>query len=60
VIAPDYAISLTAACHPAAGEYAEIAGSGNTTPLDVPPALHAQLARSADMWFRAITSEIFG
>ncbi len=59
VIAPDYAISLTAAFQPASGEYAEIEGSGSATPLDAPPALHRRLARSADTWFRAITSEIF-
>lgn len=60
VIAPDYAISLTGAFHPVSGEYAEIEGSAGTTPLDASPAVHAQLARSAEAWFRTITSEIFG
>ncbi len=59
VIAPDYAISLAAAFDPAGGGYVEIAGSSSTTPLDAPPALHRRLAKSADAWFRAITSEIF-
>ena len=60
IVAPDYAISVAGVYHAAAGQLAEVAGAGGTSPLDAPRSQRAREAEYAAAWFRTITAEAFG
>jgi NADPH-dependent 2,4-dienoyl-CoA reductase/sulfur reductase-like enzyme len=57
--APDYGFSISGTYRAANGLYAEEA-AGVSSPADAPPGLRAQEAKDADVWFRKITSDVFG
>ncbi len=59
-VAPGYAIRTTGVYHPEKGQLVEIAGSGNTSPLDADAAARAAEAAEAERWFGTITGEVFG
>jgi NADPH-dependent 2,4-dienoyl-CoA reductase/sulfur reductase-like enzyme len=59
LVAPGYGIRTTGVYHPDKGQLLEIAGTGNTSPLDASDADRAREAAEAARWFGAITAEIF-
>jgi len=60
LLAPGYAISITAKYHPVGDQFIEIEGSGETSPLDAPQSRREEEAKLADDWFTQITGEVFG
>ena len=60
LLAPAYAISLTGKYRPAGGQFIEVEGAGNTSPLDAPLARRSEEAKLADGWFKDVTKEVFG
>lgn len=59
-VAPGQAIRTTGAYQPEKGQLVEIAGTGNTTPLDASATVRAQEAADAEEWFDTITRDAFG
>lgn len=60
LLAPGYAISITAKYHPVGDQFIEIEGSGETSPLEAPQSRREEEAKLADDWFTQITGEVFG
>jgi len=60
LLAPDYAISSSGTYRPKDGQYAEIEGTGTSSPLVAPRSLRLQEANFAEAWYKNITREIFG
>ncbi|HEY6858468.1 MAG TPA: NAD(P)/FAD-dependent oxidoreductase [Pseudolabrys sp.] len=60
LLAPGYAISITAKYHPVGDQFIEIEGSGETSPLEAPRSRREEEAKLADDWFTQITREVFG
>lgn len=60
LLAPDYAISVAGVYRPAAGQLAEVPGSGGVSPVDAPREARAKEAAYAEAWFRTATQEAFG
>ena len=60
LVAPGYGISVAGVYRPVNGQLADIEGAGGTSPLDAGPAVRAQEADYADVWYRTITGSVFG
>ncbi len=60
LVAPEYGISVAGVYKPANGQLTDIEGAGGTSPLDAGPAVRAQEAAYADVWYRTITGAVFG
>jgi len=60
LVAPGYGISVAGVYRPVKGQLTDIDGAGGTSPLDASPAVRAQEADYADVWFRTITGSVFG
>ena len=60
LVAPDYGISVAGVYEPSNGQFADVPGSGGTSPLNAPIAQRHEEAELAYAWFRTITAEIFG
>ena len=60
LLAPGYAISITAKYRPVDDQFIEIEGSGEISPLDAPQSRREKEAKLADDWFTQITGEVFG
>jgi sulfide dehydrogenase [flavocytochrome c] flavoprotein chain len=59
-IAPDYAFSLSGNYQPRDDIFAEVIGSGFTSPVHAQSGLRKDEADRAQSWFKAITVETFG
>jgi hypothetical protein len=59
-VAPGYAFSLSGTYQPRDDIFAEIEGTGFTSPVDAPREQRKQEADQAQSWFKAITVETFG
>jgi sulfide dehydrogenase [flavocytochrome c] flavoprotein chain len=46
--------------HVTNGQFAEVPGSGGVSPADAPRATRSAEAILANVWFRTITTEVFG
>ena len=60
LVAPDYGISIAGVYRPAGGQLTDIDGAGGTSALDAEPAVRAQEAAYADVWYRTVTGSVFG
>jgi len=60
LVAPEYGISVAGVYRPVNGQLTDIEGAGGTSPMDGDPAFRAQEAAYADVWYRTITSSVFG
>ncbi len=60
LVAPEYGISIAGVYRPAGGQLTDIDGAGGTSALDAEPAVRAQEAAYADVWYRTITGSVFG
>ena len=60
LLAPGYAISITAKYRPVDDQFIEIEGSGEISPLEAPQSRREEEAKLADDWFTQITGEVFG
>ena len=60
LVAPGYGISVAGVYRPVKGQLTDIDGAGGTSPLDASPAVRAQEADYADVWYRTITGSVFG
>jgi len=60
IVAPGYAFSLSGVYQPKDDIFAEVEGSGFTSPLDAPPEARKREADQAQSWYNAITVETFG
>jgi sulfide dehydrogenase [flavocytochrome c] flavoprotein subunit len=60
LVAPGYGISVAGVYRPGKGQLTDIDGAGGTSPLDASPAVRAQEADYADVWYRTITGSVFG
>lgn len=60
LVAPEYGISVAGVYRPVNGQWTDIDGAGGTSPLDAGPAVRAQEAAYADVWYRTITGSVFG
>ena len=60
LVAPEYGISVAGVYRPVNGQLADIDGAGGTSPLDAAPAVRAQEAAYADVWYHTITGSVFG
>ncbi len=60
LVAPEYGISVAGVYRPVNGQLTDIDGAGGTSPLDAEPAVRAQEAAYADVWYRTITGSVFG
>jgi len=60
IVMPDYAFSLSGVYQPRDDIFAEVEGSGFTSPVDAPRELRQREAEQALSWFKAITVETFG
>jgi hypothetical protein len=59
-VAPGYAFSLSGTYQPKDDIFAEIEGSGFTSPVDAPPETRVREAEVAQSWYHTITAETFG
>jgi len=59
-VAPGYAFSLSGTYQPKDDIFAEIDGSGFTSPVDAPREIRKQEADIAQSWYDTITAETFG
>jgi sulfide dehydrogenase [flavocytochrome c] flavoprotein subunit len=59
-VAPGYAFSLSGTYQPKDDIFAEIEGSGFTSPVDAPRETRKQEADIAQSWYHTITAETFG
>jgi sulfide dehydrogenase [flavocytochrome c] flavoprotein chain len=59
-VAPGYAFSLSGTYQPRDDIFAEIEGTGFTSPVDAPREQRKQEADQAQSWFKTITVETFG
>ena len=59
-VAPGYSFSLSGIYQPKDDIFAEIEGSGFTSPLDAPREMRMREAEQAQSWYKAITVETFG
>src|ERR1700681_4442448 len=59
-VAPGYAFSLSGIYQPKDDIFAEVEGSGLTSPPDAPREVRTREAEQAQSWFKAITVETFG
>jgi sulfide dehydrogenase [flavocytochrome c] flavoprotein chain len=59
-IAPGYAFSLSGIYQPRDDIFAEVEGSGYTSPVEAPREARAREAEQAQSWYNAITVETFG
>jgi len=60
LVAPEYGISVAGVYKPVKGQLTDIDGAGGTSPMGVGPEFRAQEAAYADVWYRTITSSVFG
>jgi len=60
IVMPDYAFSLSGVYQPRDDIFAEVEGSGFTSPVEGPQELREREADQARSWYRAITVETFG
>lgn len=60
IVSPEYAFSLSGIYQPRDDIFAEVEGSGFTSPVDAPRELRQREAEQALSWFKAITVETFG
>jgi NADPH-dependent 2,4-dienoyl-CoA reductase/sulfur reductase-like enzyme len=60
LVAPDYGLSIAGRYRPAAGQLAEIRGSGRMSAVEGSRESRAADAKSAEAWFRTLTGEVFG
>jgi sulfide dehydrogenase [flavocytochrome c] flavoprotein chain len=59
-VAPGYAFSLSGSYQPRDDIFAEIEGTGFTSPVDAPRETRLREAEIAQAWFHTITAETFG
>jgi sulfide dehydrogenase [flavocytochrome c] flavoprotein chain len=59
-VAPGYAFSLSGIYQPRDDIFAEVEGSGFTSPVDAPREMRKREADQAQSWYKAITVETFG
>jgi NADPH-dependent 2,4-dienoyl-CoA reductase/sulfur reductase-like enzyme len=59
-IAPGYAFSLSGIYQPRDDIFAEVEGSGSTSPIDAPGEMRKREADRAQSWYETITVETFG
>ena len=59
-VAPGYSFSLSGIYQPKDDIFAEVEGSGFTSPPDAPREVRMREAEQAQSWFKAITVETFG
>jgi sulfide dehydrogenase [flavocytochrome c] flavoprotein chain len=59
-IAPGYAFSLSGIYQPRDDIFAEVEGSGSTSPIDAPGEVRRREADRAQSWYETITVETFG
>jgi len=59
-VAPGYAFSLSGTYQPHDDIFAEIEGTGFTSPVDAPRDVRLKEAEIAQAWFHSITAETFG
>jgi sulfide dehydrogenase [flavocytochrome c] flavoprotein subunit len=59
-VTPGYAISQSGKYQPRDDIFAEVVGSGFTSPVNAPSGLRKDEADRAQSWFKAITVETFG
>jgi sulfide dehydrogenase [flavocytochrome c] flavoprotein chain len=59
-VAPGYAFSLSGTYQPRDDIFAEIEGTGFTSPVDAPRDIRLKEAEIAQAWFHTITAETFG
>jgi hypothetical protein len=59
-VAPGYAFSLSGIYQPRDDIFAEVEGSGFTSPVDAPREVRLREADQAQSWYKAITVETFG
>jgi sulfide dehydrogenase [flavocytochrome c] flavoprotein chain len=59
-VAPGYAFSLSGTYQPHDDIFAEIEGTGFTSPVDAPRDIRRKEAEIAQAWFHTITAETFG
>jgi sulfide dehydrogenase [flavocytochrome c] flavoprotein subunit len=59
-VAPGYAFSLSGTYQPRDDIFAEIEGTGFTSPIDAPRETRLREAQTAQAWFHTITAETFG
>jgi sulfide dehydrogenase [flavocytochrome c] flavoprotein chain len=59
-VAPDYAFSLSGIYQPRDDIFAEVEGSGFTSPLDATREMRKREADQAQSWYKTITVETFG
>jgi sulfide dehydrogenase [flavocytochrome c] flavoprotein chain len=59
-VTPGYVFSLSGIYQPRDDIFAEVEGSGFTSPLDAPREVRRREAEQAETWFKAITVETFG
>ena len=59
-VAPGYSFSLSGIYQPKDDIFAEVEGSGFTSPLDAPREKRMREAEQAQSWYKAITVETFG
>jgi sulfide dehydrogenase [flavocytochrome c] flavoprotein subunit len=60
LVAPEYGISVAGVYRPVNGQLTDIDGAGGTSPLDAAPAVRAQEAAYADVWYHTIMGSVFG
>ena len=58
--APDYGFSIKGVFRPEQGQFVEVEGAGQTSPLQASAAARTREAHLADGWFKTITHETFG
>ena len=59
-VAPGYAFSLSGIYQPKDDIFAEVEGSGFTSPIDAPREVRLREAEQAQSWYKTITVETFG
>ncbi|HLI99026.1 MAG TPA: NAD(P)/FAD-dependent oxidoreductase [Bradyrhizobium sp.] len=59
-VTPGYAFSLSGIYQPRDDIFAEVEGSGFTSPIEAPREVRQREAASAQAWYKAITVETFG
>jgi sulfide dehydrogenase [flavocytochrome c] flavoprotein subunit len=59
-VAPDYGISVAGVYRAASDKFAEVQGSGGTSPRDANDAFRKQEVEYGDGWYASITADMFG
>ena len=59
-VAPGYAFSLSGSYQPKGDNFAEVEGSGFTSPVDAPREVRMREADQAQSWYKKITVDTFG